>query len=274
MFEVIIPAKFLPAALITPPFPTPNDVWPVTTAFVNWKLPEIIFVSFSPLSRTTSAEKVETPTALSNEATSLNPKVSTLVINLPSAIPLIEIDSFFKNLPLTSTNLKSVAYLTAETTYPVAPLLEPWILSVADKDVIAVPTLISVNVLTSNKRISYWVLAFTKLPDWALKSYSLASPISDPLFPFLLDIKETVAVVPIPKLGDPEILLRKRGLPVEYVTASSSTSLVDLGFGTSRKVGAIFSNLYPFTYAIPGDILITIKSLVGVLPCAVNCSDV
>ena len=41
MFEVIIPAKFLPADLITPPFPTPNDVWPGTTAFVNWKLPEI-----------------------------------------------------------------------------------------------------------------------------------------------------------------------------------------------------------------------------------------
>ena len=46
------------------------------------------------------------------------------------------------------------------------------------------------------------------------------------------------------------------------------------GEGTTRKVGAIFSNLYPYTYAIPGDILITIKSLEGVLPCAVNCSDV
>ena len=42
---------------------------------------------------------------------------------------------------------------------------------------------------------------------------------------FLLDIKETVAVVPIPILGDPEILLRKRGLPVEYVIASSFISL-------------------------------------------------
>ena len=130
------------------------------------------------------------------------------------------------------------------------------------------------NVLTSNKRSSYWVVAFTKLPDWALKSYNLASPISDPLFPFLLDSKETVAVVPIPKLGDPEILLTKSGFPVEYVTASCFTSLVDLGFGTSRNVGDIFSNLYPFTYAVPGDILTVIKSSEGVLPCAVNCSDV
>ena len=118
MFEVIIPAKFLPAALITPPLPFP---WPGTLALVNWKLPEIIFVSFSPLSRTTSAEKVETPTALSNEATSLNPKVSTLVIILPSATPLIVIDSFFKNLPLTSTKLKSVAFVTVSYTHLTLP---------------------------------------------------------------------------------------------------------------------------------------------------------
>ena len=172
-------------------------------------------VNFSPLSRTTSAAKVDTPTALSTDETSLIPNVSTLVITLPSVFPLTIKDSFFKNLPETSLRLIVVTLVPAVLTYPTAPLLVPWILSAAAKDVIAVPTVTLVNVLTSNKRSSNWVVAFKKLLDWALKSYNLASPISVPLFPLLLFIKETVAVVPIPKLGDPKILFTKIGSPVE-----------------------------------------------------------
>ena len=72
----------------------------------------------------------------------------------------------------------------------------------------------SVNVLISNNRASYSDVSFTKLADLALKSYNLASPISDPLFPLLLEIKETVAVVPIPKLGEPKTLFTNKGSPV------------------------------------------------------------
>ena len=123
-----------------------------------------------PLSRTTSAAKVETPTALSIDATSSNPNVSTLVKILPSRIPLIIIDSFFKNLPVTSVRLTLVVLVAEDLTYPTAPLLVPCILSEVDKDVIAVPTLIVVNVFTSNKRASYSVVASSKLRDFALKS--------------------------------------------------------------------------------------------------------
>ena len=62
-------------------------------------------VSFCPASKTRSAAKVETPTALSTDAISLIPKVSTLVITLPSLFPFIIKDSFFKNLPVTSLRL-------------------------------------------------------------------------------------------------------------------------------------------------------------------------
>jgi len=144
------------------------------------------------------------------------------------------------NLPLTSVKLKSVTLVPDDLTNPVAPLLAPCIWSDAVNEVIAVPTLMSVNVLISNKRASYSVVSFTKLADWALKSYSLASPISDPLFPLLLEIKETVAVVPIPKLGEPKTLFTNKGSPVEYVTASCSIVCVDLGFGTSMNTVVIF----------------------------------
>ena len=71
-----------------------------------------------------------------------------------------------------------------------------------------------VNVFISNKRVSYCVVSFTKLADCALKSYSLATPISDPPPPLLLLSKDTVAVVPIPKLGEPKTLFTNNGSPV------------------------------------------------------------
>ena len=151
------------------------------------------------------------------------------------------------NVPFTSIKLKSVTFVPAALTNPVAPLLAPSIWSDVDNAVIAVPTLISVKVFISNNLVSYLVVWFTKLADCALKSYNLARPISDPPSPLLLDIKETVAVVPIPKLGDPKTLFTNNGSPVEYATASCSTAFVVLGFGTSIKPVAIFSIENPFT---------------------------
>ena len=52
---MIIPAKFCPDAVIIPAFP---DV------LLNLKLPAVRELSLITLSRTTSAENVETPTAL------------------------------------------------------------------------------------------------------------------------------------------------------------------------------------------------------------------
>ena len=205
LFAVIIPEKLLPDDVIIPAFPL---------VLLNLKLPEIKFVSLVPSSNNISASNVDTPTALFNDLTSLNPKESTLVITLPSWTPFIKIDSSFKNLPVTSVKLKSVTLVAVVLTNPVAPLLAPCIWSDAVNEVIAVPTLISVNVFISNKRVSYWVVSFTWLADCDLKSYNLARPISLPLFPLLLESKETVAVVPIPKLGDPKILFTNSGSPV------------------------------------------------------------
>ena len=92
----MIPTKFFPAAVIVPV---------LLAVFVNLKLPETKDVSLVPSSRTTSAEKVETPTALSTDATFSNPNVSTLTKVLPLFIPLIIIVSFFTNLPFTSVRL-------------------------------------------------------------------------------------------------------------------------------------------------------------------------
>ena len=58
--------------------------------------------------------------------------------------------------------------------------------------------------------------------------------------------------------------------PVLYGKNSFSIVLVTLGFGTSIKVGLIVSISYPFTYALPGDILQTDKSGPGIDPPAVN----
>ena len=181
---------------------------------LNLKLPETKFVNLFPSSSKISASNVDTPTALLIDFTSFNPKLSTFVMTLPFWTPLIKIDSSLINLPLMSIKLISVTFVPDVLTNPVAPLLAPCMWSDAVNEVIAVPTLMSVNVLISNKRASYWVASFTKLPDCALKSYSLARPISDPLFPLLLEIKDTVAVVPIPKLGDPKTLFTNKGSPV------------------------------------------------------------
>ena len=158
---MIIPAKFCPVAVITPAFP---DV------LLNLKFPAIRLLSLFVLLSKRSASNVETPTALFTDLTSLNVKSSTLVIILPFWTPLISIDSSFKNTPFTSIRLKSVTFVPADLINPVAPLLTPWMWSESDNDVIAVPTLIFVNVLTSNKRVSYWVVSFTKLADCDLKS--------------------------------------------------------------------------------------------------------
>ena len=176
-----------------------------------------MLLNLVPVSNKISASNVDTPTELFNDLTSLNPKESTLVITLPSWTPLIIIDSSLINLPFTSIKLKSVRLDPVECANPVAPLLAPSMWSDAVNEVIAVPTLIVVNVLISNKRVSYWVVWFTKLADCALKSYSLARPTSilcAVVSPLLLDIKATVAVVPIPKLGDPKTLLTSNGSPV------------------------------------------------------------
>ena len=201
----MIPAKFCPLAVIIPAFP---DV------LLNLKFPAARLLSLTELLSKRSASKVETPTALFRDLTSLNVNLSTLVRTLPFWTPLINIDSSFKNIPFTSIKLKSVTFVPADLTNPDAPLLTPWIWVPSVTEVIAVPTLTFVNVLTSNKRVSNWVLASTKLPDCALKSYSLASPISAPLPPLLLSSNATVAVVPIPKLGEPKILFTNRGSPV------------------------------------------------------------
>ena len=202
---MIIPEKFCPDDVIIPVFPE---------VLLNLRFPDIKFVSLDPLSNNISASNVDTPTALFTDLTSLNPKESTLVITLPSWTPLINIDSSLTNLPVTSIKLKSVTLDPVALTNPVAPLLAPCIWSDAVNEVIAVATLISVNVFISNKRVSYCVVAFTKLADWALKSYNLARPISDPLPPLLLSSKDTVAVVPIPKLGEPKTLFTNNGSPV------------------------------------------------------------
>ena len=157
----MIPAKFCPDAVIIPVFP---DV------LLNLKLPAVRLLNLIRLSRTKSAANVETPTALLRDLTSLNVKLSTLVITLPFWTPFINIDSSFKNSPFTSLSLTDDAPVKSLCTYPVAPLLLPSIWSPADNEVIAVPTLTSENVLISNKRTSYWVVSFTKLADCALKS--------------------------------------------------------------------------------------------------------
>ena len=138
--------------MIIPAFP---DV------LLNLKLPETRLLKLTVLSSNKSASNVETPTALFNDFTSLKVKSSTFVIILPSWTPLINIDSSFINSPFTSIKLKSVTFVPAVLTNPVAPLLAPSIWSEDDKDVIAVPTLMFVNVLMSNKRVSYWVVSFT-----------------------------------------------------------------------------------------------------------------
>ena len=158
---MIIPAKFCPDAVIIPAFP---DV------LLNLKLPAARLPSLIRLSRATSAENVETPTALWRDLTSLNVKLSTLVITLPSRTPFINMDSSFKNSPFTSLSLTDDAPVKFLCTYPVAPLLPPSIWSPADNEVIAVETRMSVNVFISNKRVSNVVVSFTKLPDCALKS--------------------------------------------------------------------------------------------------------
>ena len=98
LFEVMIPAKFCPDAVIIPVFP---DV------LLNLKLPAVRLLSLIRLSRTKSAENVETPTALCIYFTSLNPKEVTFVMILPFGTPLTKKDSSFRNLPLTSVKLKS-----------------------------------------------------------------------------------------------------------------------------------------------------------------------
>jgi len=157
----MIPEKLLPDEVIIPAFPE---------VLLNLKLPEIKLVSLVPLSSKISASNVDTPTALFNDLTSLNPKESTLVITLPFWTPLIKIDSSLINLPVTSIKLKSVTLVPEALTNPVAPLLAPCIWSDAVSEVIAVATLTSVNVFISNKRVSYCVDEFTKLADCALKS--------------------------------------------------------------------------------------------------------
>ena len=74
LFEVIIPAKFCPDDVIIPVFPE---------VLLNLKLPESKLVSLVPSSNKMSASNVDTPTALLTDLTSLNPKLSTLVITLP-----------------------------------------------------------------------------------------------------------------------------------------------------------------------------------------------
>ena len=201
----------LPDDVIIPLLPIPFS----PSILLSLKLPETMLLNLVPVSNKTSASNIDTPTALFNDLTSLNPKESTLVTTLPSWTPLIIIDSSLINLPFTSIKLKSVTLVPDDLTNPVAPLLAPSMWSDAVNEVIAVPTLTFVNVLISNKRVSYWVVWFTKLADCALKSYSLARPTSVLLVsPLLLDIKATVAVVPIPKLGDPKTLLTSNGSPV------------------------------------------------------------
>ena len=146
MSEVIIPTKFFPAAEIVAVF---------DAVFVNLKLPESMEVSLVASSRTTSAEKVETPTALSTDATSSNPNVSTLVNTLLALTPLIVKPSSLINFPDTSDILTVFPLADKLLTYPTAPLLLPCILSPVDKEVSAVPTLTLVKVFISNKRSSY-----------------------------------------------------------------------------------------------------------------------
>ena len=162
----MIPAKFCPDDVIIPLFPIPFS----PAILLNLKLPESKLVSLVPSSNKISASNVDTPTALFIDLTSLNPKASTFVMTLPFWTPLIKIDSSLINLPLTSIRLKSVTLVPDDFTNPVAPLLAPCIWSEAVNEVIAVPTLISVNVFISNNRASYWVVSLTKLADWALKS--------------------------------------------------------------------------------------------------------
>ena len=168
LFAVMRPTKFCPDDVTIPAFPIPKVPGP--TILLNLRLPEITFVSLIPPSNKISASNVDTPTALFNDLTSSNPKELTLVITLPSWTPFIKIDSSFKNLPVTSIKLKSVTLVAVALTNPVAPLLAPCIWSDAVNEVIAVPTLISVNVFISNKRVSNCVVSFTKLADCALKS--------------------------------------------------------------------------------------------------------
>ena len=168
---MIIPAKFLPVALITPAFPLPKLApSTVISAFVNLKFPDTILLSLVPVLSKISATNVDTPTALLIDFTSLNVNLSTLVRTLPFWTPFINIDSSFKNVPLTSIKLKVVTFVPADLTNPDAPLLTPWMWVPRGAEVIAVPTVTFVNVLMSNKRTSYWVVLSTKLPDWALKS--------------------------------------------------------------------------------------------------------
>ena len=167
LLAVIIPTKFFPAALITPPFPFP---WPGTFWFVNSKSPESIEVSLVASSRTTSAEKVETPTASSIDVISSNEWSVNLTIVLRELTPLIVKLSNLLNFPVTSDILNVFVLDDIFLTYPTAPLLLPCILSPVDIDVIAVPTRIWVKVFTSNNRSSYWVVASWCLSDSVWKS--------------------------------------------------------------------------------------------------------
>ena len=75
----MIPAKFCPDDVMIPLFPIPFS----PAILLNLKLPESKLVSLVPSSNKISASNVDTPTALLPDLTSLNPKLSTLVITLP-----------------------------------------------------------------------------------------------------------------------------------------------------------------------------------------------
>ena len=61
--------------------------------------------------------------------------------------------------------------------------------------------------------------------------------------------------------------------PVLYIIDWSSKSFVVLGLSASKKVVFVVSTSYPLTYAFPGEILYTAKSLDGVDPEYVNWPD-
>ena len=79
LFEVMLPAKFCPDDVIIPLFPIPFS----PSMLLNLKLPESKLVSLVASSSKISASKVDTPTALFIDFTSLNPKSSTFVMTLP-----------------------------------------------------------------------------------------------------------------------------------------------------------------------------------------------
>ena len=158
-----------------------------------------------------------------NDLTSLIPNDVTAKAILLFSSPLIINGSFGTKSPDLSYIDKDVVLLAFDLKNPVAPLNLPFI-KAGVLNVIAWFNVTLVNVWTSKSDISYsliFELVALYDPDSKTKSYTLATPISDPTIDppvgkpsDLWSLKLTTNVLPIPTSGDPVCLLSVNVAPV------------------------------------------------------------